>query len=392
ELVTQALIDFVSRLLTPPARLDLTAVFTHPLSLTTEQRGQFRETVRIVHADLVQLGLISAGSESFLLDESTAGILSVGQPHAGDVLLAADLGGGTLDVSLGRGTGTQRDQIGSLECGGHFFLSALCQRNESDVRQVQRSIRSRPDEVRARLSKPGTSRLLERYTGQLLFFLETMIASYVLRRSAPLEVVVDPLEVKLYLLGNGWGFFRFLAHAGDDPDHVWEESIAGLLRRMEQDLRLALDHDLRLTWARGERPPKHAVAHGALKLAQAGGGAARPAAAMSLPTGVGCSVGGTQGFHLDWHELFGPATDHNPNLRDRAIDDTVAFDFDELDRRLAHAQALAPGAPVTREADGVVRQRLLAAQNRCGGVVPTGYLRGPLQLLLEHWTLKLGSP
>ena len=368
-------------------RLDVTAVFTHPLSLTAEQRRHFEETVKAVRGSLIELGMVSSASEAFLLDESTAGILSVGQPHASDVLLAADLGGGTLDISLGRGTRDERDQIGSLDCGGHFFLSALCERNEGDVREVQRSIRSRPDEVRARLCKPGSARLLERYTGYLLFFLETMVASYVTRH--PLESAAGELDVKLHLLGNGWGFLRFLARTGDDPDHVWEEGIAGLIRRMEQDLTVALRRPLRLTWARGERPPKHAVAHGALKLAGAGGGATRATAAMALPAGVAFEVAGASGFRLEWHDLFGPASDRNPNLRDRLIDDTVLFGFDEVEERLTNARVLVQGAPAAREADGLVRQRLLTAQNRCGGAVPTGYLRGPLQLLLEYWTSRL---
>jgi hypothetical protein len=150
-----------------------------------------------------------------------------------------------------------------------------------------------------------------------------------------------------------------------------------------------LGRELHITWARGERPPKHAVAHGALKMAQALAGAAGTPAAMALPVGIGCGL--SAGFHLDWHDLFGPVTERNANLRDRVLDDTVTFDFDELQRRIVLASVLAQAPPTARDADGVVRQALLAAQNRCGGITPTGYLRGPLQLLIEYWTRRLAG-
>ena len=143
-------------------------------------------------------------------------------------------------------------------------------------------------------------------------------------------------------------------------------------------------------WVRGGRPPKHAVAHGALKAVQTGDESAAHAV-MALPAGIGFSVNAVgEAFSLQWHELFGPATERNPNLRGREIDHTVSFDFDELEARLNGVTVLA-ARPNPRDEDLAIRQELIASRNRCGGLPPTGYFRGPLQLTVENWTRRLAN-
>jgi hypothetical protein len=341
--------------------------------------------VRGVFDDIGSRLPLAPGSEPQFLDESTAGILSVGQPQAEELLLAADLGGGTLDVSLGRGSREAREQIGSLDAGGNYLLRSITE-GDGDLRSLQVAIRARPDEASARLSRAAAKRLLERYTGWLLVFLETMVASHARREGA----AGTALRVKLYLLGNGWGFYRFLANPNDDPERVWVESILGLLQKVEGDLSRMLGSNVIMEWVRAGRPPKHAVAHGALKAVQTGDESAAHAV-MALPAGIGFSVNAPgEAFRLQWHELFGPATERNPNLRGREIDDTVRFDFDELEARL-NALTVLGARPNPRDEDSVIRQELIASRNRCGGLPPTGYFRGPLQLTVEDRSRRLAN-
>jgi hypothetical protein len=361
-------------------RLD--PVFTFPLTFSPDDQDRYGREVRDALLRVATwVGMTEPPTPRFL-DESSAGVFSVGQPPAADLVLVADLGGGTLDLSMGTGLAyqealtTRPEWIGSLDFGGRFLLAAVCPEGAAEF-ALQSAIR------RGEATAQGTFRSrravegLVRLTSAISFYLGTMLHAHLTRSAAP-----DP-PVRVFLLGKGWQFWRLTAAEGISREDFFKDRMRTLCEGLQRYLGAVLaPRTIAVHWANeaAAEGAKHAVAIGALTATETAS-----TATVRLPAGVSLQQG-KQG--APWHAPFGPGV--RTGFR---LDAHVKFDEADLEARLdAHRKALGAAGyesvfppDLEFDAEALVRQALISERNAVGlGGLDAGHFRGPLQLLMEN--------
>jgi len=355
--------------------LNVRGVFSYPLTFTTGRLGKFREEIAsVVERASARTGgdPATARAKTRFVDEATAGVSSLGQPHAKELVLTADLGGGTLDVSIGRSNdGPAQDQIGSLEVGGSYFLRRGAQPLELEAyataaMNIARGQVDRKDWLRR---KPQ----VDRYYQLLFVALEAILGSYIARRAQQ-----DPVEkVTLYPLGNGWRFYELMA----DPMQVEKSAfVMGEIDQLARNLTAAIQaqHGVTLELsARLVKNPKEAVASGCLRVATMSGDSPAKEVMPRLPLGIDSANGAVR---IPWHSLF---------VADAAKEAFVnsALEFDEAAFRSRLQTANGKTWAEQPFDAGMLRADLQTEEYYWSGA---GYTRGPLQLLIEkQWLPKV---
>jgi hypothetical protein len=356
-------------------RLNISGVFSYPLTFTSGRLEKFVSEVKtVVETVSAQTGgdPATAVAKTQFVDEATAGVASLGQPQASEVVLTADLGGGTLDVSIGRTTdGPEKDQIGSAEVGGSYFVRRGHNVGELQnyVTTVGKIARGEADRGEWANQKPH----VERYYQLLFTFLETVLGSYIVRRHADHTRVE---KVSVYPLGNGWRFHELMVNRMQvNPSAVVRAEIEKLTRNLAEAIyakhNVTIDLQPQLV-----DNPKGAVAAGCLAVATRTGEHQAKEVRPRLPFGINAANGDT---HVAWHELF-----HNEVADEAFVNDGLRFDEQELRARLQTPNGrnwAAEGFDA-----GALRGNLQTKAYYWEGA---GFTRGPLQVLIEtQWLPK----
>ena len=195
------------------------------------------------------------------IDESTASIVAWGSFNRGERFLVADLGGGTLDVSLFRVADNDQyetRQIGSIRYGGTTFVDWFGKRSNwpagSDWKLHDALATGTAHEEWG-----GDSRgrgLCRRFLCRAFEFVRTMA----------MAEGGDGDALNLLLVGNGWRLpLAFTEQTGiDGPQRVYTSYFADIVARMNTPgLRVYADR-----WPGQAPASKHLVVMGALKMAK----------------------------------------------------------------------------------------------------------------------------
>jgi predicted RNA-binding Zn-ribbon protein involved in translation (DUF1610 family) len=355
--------------------LNVSGVFSYPLTFTKTRLGVFeREMAKVIEEVARRTGGDPEASnrKAKFVDEATAGVHSLGDPQAKEVVLTADLGGGTLDISIGRAIdGRAKDQIGSIEVGGSYFLKQGLKGDElEDYATAATSIARGKVEWREWLKRKAQ---VDRYYQLLFIALETVLGSYITRRGADQQV---PMVTTLYPLGNGWRFYELMVDPKqDEPAAFVRSEIERLARNLASAIETKYGVKLDMT-PKFVPNPKEAVASGCLGLATMSVEINTSEVAPRLPVGITSSNSGNS---VPWHELFvGDAA------QEAFVNNGIEFDERELRTRLQTPNGKSwADAPIDA---GKLRSVLQTEEYRSH----RGYERGPLQLLLEkQWLPKV---
>jgi hypothetical protein len=355
-----------------PHPLNVKGVFSYPLTFTKGRREKFESEV------LSAVSRVSASTSvdprlanvSFV-DEGTAGVASLGEPHASELVVTADLGGGTLDISAGRGKdGPTKDQIGSADAGGALFLrrgekSADLKAYVDTVARIARGDIDRGEWAALRSN-------IDRYYQLLFIFLETVLGSYIERRAKD-----DPVgKVSIYPLGNGWRFHELMVNPMQaDPSTVVKEQITRLTANLAAALQakhgVTVDATCQIVDS-----PKGAVAKGCLAVATTIGNRIPADIKPRLPLGITST---SRGKSQPWHELF-----QDDIAMQTFVNDELDFDEKELRDRLQ-----TPNGTHWSSAPFDARRLRLDMQRSEYFWQGVGFTRGPMQVLIETQWLKL---
>lgn len=354
--------------------LNVSGVFSYPLTFTKPRLSQFEQEVKTV---IERVALRTGGDAAVskqktkFVDEATAGVRSLGQPQATEIVLTADLGGGTLDISLGRSIdGSRKDQIGSLEVGGSYFLKRGSTAGELEAYASAATSVARGQVDRREWFKRKAE--VDRYYALLFIELETVLGSYITRRGADLSVEI----VTLYPLGNGWRFYELMVDPmQDEPAAFVRSEIGRLAKNLGEAMRMKHGVNLNMT-AKLVKNPKEAVASGCLRVATMAGEVETEEVRPRLPLGITASNVGTA---VPWHALF-----EGPIAQVEFVNNALEFDEPELRHRLQTPNGKSwADAPFDA---GVLRADLQTEEYRSH----RGYERGPMHLLIEkQWLPKV---
>jgi hypothetical protein len=354
-----------------PNPLNVKGVFSYPLTFTKGRREKFEGEVRsAVNHVSASTGVESRLANVSFVDEATAGVASLGQPQAREVVVTADLGGGTLDISAGRSSdGPEKDQIGSTDAGGALFL----QRDSADMQKyvdtVARISRGEVDRGEWATLRPH----IDRYYQLLFVFLETILGSYLVRRAQH-----DSVEkVSIYPLGNGWRFHELMVNPMQvEPSTVVKEQITRLTANLAAAIQAK--HGIKVDAAcHIVENPKGAVAKGCLAVATTVGNRIPADVKPRLPLGITSS---SQGKPAPWHDLFQSDVAHDTFVND-------ALDFDEKELRV---RLETPNGTPWSSAPFDARRLRADMQKREYYWEGVGlFTRGPMQMLIETQWLKL---
>ena len=370
ELLTHGLIGASRSLGSLP--LTISGVFSYPLTFTRGRLAMFMSEVEKVVGNVsAKTGGIAATAvaKTQFVDEATAGVASLGQPQQEELVITADLGGGTLDISIGRSMdGPEKDQIGSAELGGAYFLQ-----RDQKAGELQEYITTVTKIARGEADRGEWSNQkahIDRYYQLLFVFLETILGSYLVRRTK------DVKRVSIYPLGNGWRFHELMVNPNQiDPAEVVRKEIDKLTRNLAAGIQTQHGVPVDLQ-AKLVDQPKGAVADGCLAVATRTGQHKPLPVIPRLPFGINASNGAKQ---VAWSELF-----HGENAEHGLVNDGLAFDEQELRQRLQ-----TPNGQTWATADfkgDALRGHL---QTRTYYWEGAGFTRGPLQVLMEtQWLPK----
>jgi len=352
--------------------LNINGVFSYPLTFTEGRLKKFTDELAIVLKRVAPFtGANDKLAKANFVDEATAGVASLGQPQARELVVTADLGGGTLDISAGRSSdGPEKDQIGSSDAGGALFLrrDEIGADMQKYVDTMSRIARGEVDRAEWATLRPH----IDRYYQLLFIFLETVLGSYLIRRAKH-----DPVEkVSIYPLGNGWRFHELMVNSMQlNPTKVAEEEIVRLTKNLAAAMQARHGVTVEAT-ARIVKNPKAAVAEGCLRVATMTGERKQTDVSPRLPLGVNATNGATE---TPWHELF-----RGDVAKDGFVNPAVDFDEQELRERLrtgnGTAWSSAPFDALSLRADMQKKEYFWQ-----GG----GFTRGPMQVLIETQWLKL---
>jgi hypothetical protein len=372
EMLTHGLIGASGHLGAHP--LHISGVFSYPLTFTKGRLEKFVDEVKAVVESVSGRTGGNAGTalaRTQFVDEATAGVASLGQPQARELVLTADLGGGTLDISLGRSSdGPEKDQIGSAEVGGAHFL-----RREEKVGELQAYVNAVGKIARGEVDRSEWSNLkphVDRYYQLVFTFLETVLGSYIARHAKH-----DPVEkVSVYPLGNGWRFHELMVDRMQvEPAKVVRQEI----ERLTKNLAAAMQAQHGVTFDLRPCPvdnPKGAVAKGCLAVATRTGEHKAVEVMPHLPFGIDSTNGSTK---VAWYELF-----HGDAAEKEFVNNGLEFDETGLRARLQTPNGKNWAGEVFDA--GALRAAL---QTRAYYWDGAGFTRGPLQLLIEkQWLPK----
>lgn len=347
----------------------ISGVFSYPLTFTEPRIRVFVNEINDV------IGRVSARTggdadksraKTEFVDEATAGVMSLGQPQADELVLTADLGGGTLDISVGRDSdGLDKDQIGSAELGGsHFLRRGANAELPAYANTASRIARGDVDRDEWAALEPNISRYY-----QLLFvFLETVLGSYIVRRAQHKPVKT----VSVYPLGNGWRFHELMVNPRQiEPGKVVRQEIERLARNLADAIQKThgVTVDLQPQFVEA---PKGAVAKGCLRVATMTGKQKPREVTPLLPFGIDSSNGSRK---VEWHELF-----QGDVARTGFVNNGLDFDQQALKGRLQTEN----GKTWASEefSAGALRADLQKKEYFWPGA--GFFTRGPLQVLIEQ--------
>ncbi len=355
--------------------LNVSGVFSYPLTFTKPRLSRFEQEVKtVIERVALRTGGDAAASQqkTKFVDEATAGVRSLGQPHATDIVLTADLGGGTLDISLGRSTDNQgKDQIGSLEVGGSYFLKRGFKSDELGAYAAAATNVARAQVDRRDWFKRKAQ--VDRYYELLFIELETVLGAYITRRGADQSVEM----VTLYPLGNGWRFYELMVNPmQDEPTAFVRSEIERLAKNLGEAMWMKHGVKVNMT-AKFVKNPKEAVASGCLRVATMAGEVETEDVRPRLPLGISASNSGTA---VPWHALF-----VGPTAQVEFVNNALEFDEPELRQRLQTPNGKSwADAPFDA---GLLRADLQTEEFRSPS---RGYERGPMHLLIEkQWLPKV---
>jgi len=354
--------------------LNMCGVFSYPLTFTKGRLGRFIGEVKsVIETVSGRTGgdAASALAKTQFVDEATAGVASLGAPQAEELVLTADLGGGTLDISIGRSSdGPEKDQIGSAELGGAHFVRRGEKVGELQayVTTVGKIARGEADRGEWANQRPH----VDRYYRLLFSFLETILGSYLTRRATHNPV----RKVSIYPLGNGWRFHELMVN----PMQVEPlKSVRDEIEKLTKDLTTAiqsqhgvtLDVQLHLI-----DHPKGAVAKGCLAVATRTGTHEAREVMPRLPFGIDTSNGSTT---KSWSDIF-----EGDAAKPEFINNGLVFDETQLRARLQTPNG-ASWASEEFKGDALRGNMQTKAYLWQGA----GFTRGPLQVLIEtQWLPK----
>lgn len=361
--------------------------FAFPLAMAFDQRQHYRKALEAMTQELSRATGIDF--HYYSISESQACINALGQYQPGETFIIADMGGGTMDVSLMEITGANHKpvihQIGSLRYAGEDFLEILNQREgRHDLMSIRDGVRSGKQMALDAAAAP----VLTRFIVLALEFLRVMGEAH-MRNEAR-----DAFP-KVLLVGNGWHLIEVFNDQArrKGPSSYFKEHYAKLLETIHPDGELEQERVV------GEMPTsKHLVVNGALQnlflqprreeLSNAEGGAML----SRLPAGRTTHITSRNGdsTQIEWNELVGEG-EPIPSGLDASVIRSARVNFD------------LKGSPIL-EASTAWRQKLVDAlrsedvdslpypspevlvRTLFNHLSETHITRGPLQIILEdHW-------
>ncbi len=364
------------------------------------------------------------GSESFRFDfywtdESNACVRAFGSPNPDDVFLVADMGGGTTDLALVKGSyvmqlAGEKDwadgnaesveplQIGSVEFAGGDFVRALVSKKYQDeaVRErfywELRDLISRGECDQQYGSDTTAQIVLNRLTGAVFEFLHTMVA-------ALLPQGEQFTEIRLVLVGNGWHLIEAFSTetARRGGRHVFNQYYNALVKYITPtsgSLKFFNPKDSRL-----ESLPssKHLVVIGALEnvVEEEGRGGEFSAASLSvskLPAGREMHISlpnSGQDKDVNWYDLVGEDVPWEGFTDSDLRKGTYTFDLERGPGRSSTWYNYLLGLIGNRDRSGFHYPTDMDLKRAVIGNIqgnPPKLFKGPLQLILEgSWKEKL---
>ena len=369
--------------------------FAYPLALGHSERKEMQallETVKERMEDRSGLR-IDIGSVS----ESMACVRAYGAFNQGRTFLIADMGGGTMDVSLlsigARAAGHTIHQIGSLRFAGERFLDLLTgdgrRYNSWEIRDAIRTGESQ----RRYAQDEAIDRLFRAFATVALEFLRTMGLAY--RETHPDETFPDVI-----LVGNGWHLIEaFSSEAASVGPRYFNKQYRRFINHMGVDGGL---HDGEVE---GLPSSKHLVVLGALTNAVSGGNENELAKLGSevqrprLPAGRSLKLQDGNGLDVEvrWNDLVGEGAEIGETLRGSQLQQAaINFDLDDFPdmpriwkERLYDALNVKSSDKLPYPSEAKLRDQIQK------GIKPTDAPRiekGPLQIIIEQgWAERLNA-
>jgi hypothetical protein len=285
---------------------------------------RMRKDTGKLHQDLAGMLRTRAGTEChfYPVDECRAARKGPGDLNPSDVCLVADMGGGTLDLTLFTGAKDLPFQMGSIRYAGERYLSAFTTKRASTQEQREEfrwKLRDRISEGRCHESYGGdveAEKLLPRFFGLALEYLRTMVAADRENVRAGEGGTDQGKPVKLLLVGNGWRLAgAFSAEAKTTgPESAFEAFYKEALRTMGEkrisagDEMTGMGSDGQGLW-KAIRNGKHLVVLGALAQARekiTDGLGVGAYSVQKTPSGRGFVVRTRNAeVRYRWHDLVG---------------------------------------------------------------------------------------
>lgn len=353
--------------------------FAYPLTL---QSKAFEET-KVLLKEVCQDAHTRFGLEIVptLVSESMAIKVLLGEGNTTDTFLVADLGGGTMDLSIFTGNKSEPDQMGSLEFGGERLVDACAPKTELTPLQLSDLIRNQQCDGKFGGDQAITS-VVNRFFMLALDYLQMMIGAY--RESRPGQ------SIYLVLAGNGW---HLVEHFSGETAVKTPGEIISEYYRPRVD---AFGHpDVQLERPMPQLPSsKHFVAVGVLKhlvLKKMDGRTSK----VMLPAGFAMSFSnaGSPVLSVEWRQLVGDGVCFRVEGEQelKSLDLHVQYDGQSTNgtwkAHLLKALKTNAGASIPRSSELQMREWIRS-------VIIDGIekrlLKGPRQLELEnYWSNRL---
>ncbi|HWW75263.1 MAG TPA: hypothetical protein VNZ44_07705 [Pyrinomonadaceae bacterium] len=331
--------------------------FAFPLAFDLSEREERMDLMRELGR---QIGNESFHFDFYWTDESNACVRFFGSPNPNDLFLVADMGGGTTDVALvkgsyvmqlsGAGDGERGGggggasgagaaeplQIGSIEFAGGDFVRALVdKKHESQAERRRfhwelRDLIARGECSTHYGSDAAAQTVLNRLTAVVFEFLHTMIQALQARGE-------QAGEIRLVLVGNGWHLVEAFSSetARRGGRHVFNEyykNLVGYINPTGGRLKFFNTEDHRL-----ESLPstKHLVVIGALENVveeegRRGASGPKGIAGSKLPAGRGMQIRLHESGQIkvvSWQELVGEDVPWNGFIAQELKDGEFTFNF-----------------------------------------------------------------
>ncbi len=365
--------------------VNLRVGWAFPLAFSYEARRKMRELLDRLRTQMQDWGLPQV--DCYSVDESQANVIARGSFNPGETFLVADMGGGTLDLAMfclreaHGGPDPVYQQIGSIRFAGEDFLKRVIERKKENLGDAYWRYRDAIENPGAGAGLQGdrvASDLFDQFSTMAFEFLRTMYLAHAGDGSPRLQVV---------LAGNGW---RLIESVSKETPSLGERKVLFNFREstfQSLDLRDFSAYSDQVEPSR----TKHFVAIGALKNANkqgqelAEGGAT---VGSKLPAGRTVRIrssDGTPGIDVTiaWRELVGDGGRDlgysAQALRGLTIDvqagPTLTGKWGHhFDNSLAMLKEPPP-------------ERIQEWIRNCLEGTSQHLLKGPLQLIMEHWWL-----